>query len=105
MTPELARKILEPHSTTDVTQQEIAFQLGINQGRVNEVIKRGTWLTDNPESEEAKARDKAKARMKRVQSWDTPIPRKRPLAVGMDDGPRDQSRSLPIRRNCRLTIS
>ncbi len=41
MTPELARKILELHSTTDMTQQEIAFQLGINQGRVNEVIKRG----------------------------------------------------------------
>jgi anaerobic glycerol-3-phosphate dehydrogenase len=38
MTPELARKILELHSTTDMTQQEIAFQLGINQGRVNEVI-------------------------------------------------------------------
>jgi hypothetical protein len=105
MTPELARKILELHSTTDMTQQEIAFQLGINQGRVNEVIKRETWLTDNPESEEAKARDKAKARMKRMQSGDTPIPRKRPSAVGTDDGPRDQSRSLPIRHNCRLTIS
>ena len=28
MTPELARKILELHGTTDMTQQEIAFQLG-----------------------------------------------------------------------------
>ena len=66
MTPELARKILELHTTTDMTQQEIAFQLGINQGRVNEVVKRGKWLTEDPQSEEAQARDKAKARMKRM---------------------------------------
>src|SRR3712207_6767138 len=63
MTPELARKILELHSTTEMTQQEIAFQLGVNQGRVNEVIKRGKWLDDNPAAPEAIARDKAKARM------------------------------------------
>jgi len=85
MTPELARKILELHSTTDMTQQEIAFQLGINQGRVNEVIKRGKWLTENPQSEEAQARDKAKARMRRMQSEDTPIPRKQPIKVGAED--------------------
>ena len=88
MTPELARKILELHSTTDMTQQEIAFQLGINQGRVNEVIKRGKWLTEDPQSEEAQARDKAKARMKRMQSEDTPIPRKQPVAAGADEGPK-----------------
>ena len=82
MTPELARKILELHSTTDMTQQEIAFQLGINQGRVNEVIKRGKWLTEDPQSEEAQARDKAKARMNCIQSEVTPIPRKQPVAVG-----------------------
>ena len=41
MTPELAREILQLHSSTEMTQQEIAFKLGINQGRVNEVIKRG----------------------------------------------------------------
>jgi hypothetical protein len=29
MTPELARKILELHSTPDMTQQEIAFQLAL----------------------------------------------------------------------------
>ena len=86
MTPELARKVLELHSTTDMTQQEIAFQLGINQGRVNEVIKRGKWLTEDPQSEEAQARDKAKARMKRMQSEDTPIPRKQPVAAGADEG-------------------
>jgi hypothetical protein len=63
MTPELARHILELHATTEMTQQEIAFQLGVNQGRVNEVIKRGKWLDDNPAAPEAVARDKAKARM------------------------------------------
>lgn len=64
MTPELARKILELHATTEMTQQEIAFELGVNQGRVNEVIKHGKWLDDDPNSPEAVARDKAKARMK-----------------------------------------
>ncbi|WP_457094483.1 RNA polymerase subunit sigma-70 [Microvirga sp. P5_D2] len=63
MTPELARSILELHGTTEMTQQEIAFQLGVNQGRVNEVIKHGKWLNDDPASPEAQARDKAKARM------------------------------------------
>ncbi|MBF9196751.1 sigma factor-like helix-turn-helix DNA-binding protein [Microvirga terrestris] len=63
MTPELARRILELHATTEMTQQEIAFQLGVNQGRVNEVIKRGKWLDENPAAPEAIARDKAKARM------------------------------------------
>jgi hypothetical protein len=63
MTPELARRILELHATTEMTQQEIAFELGVNQGRVNEVIKHGKWLNDDPTSPEAVARDKAKARM------------------------------------------
>jgi len=72
-----------------MTQQEIAFQLGINQGRVNEVIKRGKWLTEDPRSEEAQARDKAKARMKRMQSEDTPIPRKQPVAVGAEVAPKE----------------
>lgn len=71
MTPELARHILELHATTEMTQQEIAFQLGVNQGRVNEVIKRGKWLDDDPAAPEAIARDKAKARMS------GPDPRKR----------------------------
>ncbi|CAO3454243.1 hypothetical protein [Azospirillum argentinense] len=64
MTPELAAQILELHRTTDMTQQEIAFQLSVNQGRVNEVIKRGKWLNDDPNAPEAVARDKAKARVK-----------------------------------------
>ncbi|KAA0679841.1 sigma factor-like helix-turn-helix DNA-binding protein [Roseomonas genomospecies 6] len=64
MTPELAAQILELHRTTDMTQQEIAFQLGVNQGRVNEVIKRGKWLDGDPNAPEAIARDKAKARVK-----------------------------------------
>ena len=88
MTPELARKVLELHNTTDMTQQEIAFQLGVNQGRVNEVIRRGKWLNEDPNSEEAKARDKAKARMKRMQSEDTPIPRKQPVTASAEDTPK-----------------
>ncbi|HZH10448.1 MAG TPA: RNA polymerase subunit sigma-70 [Microvirga sp.] len=64
MTPDLARRILELHATTEMTQQEIAFELGVNQGRVNEVIKHRKWLDDDPNSPEAVARDKAKARMK-----------------------------------------
>jgi hypothetical protein len=62
MTPELARSILELHETTAMTQQEIAFKLGVNQGRVNEVIKRGKWLGGDPTSPEAVARDEALAR-------------------------------------------
>ena len=88
MTPDLARTILEMHGATNMTQQEIAFQLGINQGRVNEVIKRGKWLTEDPQSGEAQARDKAKARMKRMQSEDTPIPRRQPVAARADEGPK-----------------
>lgn len=48
MTPELAQRILEMHNSTEMTQQEIAFKLGVNQGRVNEVVKRGKWLTEAP---------------------------------------------------------
>ena len=56
MTPELAHAILELHRTTSMTQQEIAFKLGVNQGRVNEVIKHGKWLSGDPSSPEAIAR-------------------------------------------------
>jgi hypothetical protein len=59
MTPELAHSILDLHATTNMTQQEIAFKLGVNQGRVNEVIKRGKWLSGDPSAPEAVARDKA----------------------------------------------
>ena len=62
MTPELARRILELHETTDMTQQEIAFHLGVNQGRVNEVIKRGKWLSGDQNAPEAVARDRALGR-------------------------------------------
>jgi len=75
MTPDLAHRILELHATTNMTQQEIAFKLGVNQGRVNEVIKRGKWLTDDPEAPEAIARDKALARVsrgERTRSRSTP---------------------------------
>ncbi len=65
MTPELAVQILYLHRTTEMTQQEIAFQLSVNQGRVNEVIKRGKWLDNDPSSPEAVARDKARERAKK----------------------------------------
>jgi DNA invertase Pin-like site-specific DNA recombinase len=64
MTPELARQILELHEGTQMTQQEIAFELGVNQGRVNEVIKHGKWLDDDPAAPEAVARDRALARIR-----------------------------------------
>ena len=64
MTPELARSILDLHASTGMTQQEIAFKVGVNQGRVNEVIKRGKWLDDDPNAPEAIARDRAKARLR-----------------------------------------
>ncbi|EWY40493.1 RNA polymerase subunit sigma-70 [Skermanella stibiiresistens SB22] len=59
MTPELAREIVDLHERTKMTQQEIAFKVGVNQGRVNEVIKRGKWLSGDPQSPEARARDEA----------------------------------------------
>lgn len=65
MTPELAQRILELHERTKMTQQEIAFQLGVNQGRVNEVIKRGKWLSGDPAAPEAVSRDRAMDRIRR----------------------------------------
>lgn len=44
MTPERARDALDMHRNTIMTQCQIARALGVNQGRVNEVIKRGMWL-------------------------------------------------------------
>ena len=87
MTPEIARRILELHRSTKMTQQEIAFQLGINQGRVNEVVKRGKWLTDNPSSPEAVARSKAlaRARSPRPAPRRPPVARKPPAQLGFDD--------------------
>ena len=74
MTPELARESLELHASTGMTQQEIAFQLGINQGRVNEVIKRGKWLSDDPNAPEAVARNKALDRMARGEGTEPKRP-------------------------------
>ncbi|AWN39489.1 RNA polymerase subunit sigma-70 [Methylobacterium durans] len=81
MTPDLARAILDLHASTGMTQQEIAFKVGVNQGRVNEVIKRGKWLSDDPHAPEAVARDKAIARMR-----GDPRPRKaaRPVKARRD---------------------
>jgi hypothetical protein len=93
MTPELARRILDLHGTTEMTQQEIAFQLGVNQGRVNEVIKRGKWLHDDPTSPEAIARDKAKARIAGESS------RKRPEHRAMKTVSSSQKKSSKLKPN------
>lgn len=90
MTPELARQILELHGTTDMTQQEIAFKLGVNQGRVNEVIKHGKWLDDNPASAEAQARDKAKARMAEAV-----LPRRKAPKPSLNAAPKKQRARAP----------
>jgi hypothetical protein len=95
MTPELARRIIELDQTTEMTQQEIAFQLGVNQGRVNEVLKHGKWLQDNPKSEEAVARDRAKARIRKAESARAPVSSRR-IATPPDEPSR---RAKPKPRN------
>ena len=94
MTPELARAILDLHATTGMTQQEIAFKVGVNQGRVNEVIKRGKWLTDDPSAPEAVARDKAVARMR-----GDPKPKKAPVARATASRPKERKAAPPKARN------
>ena len=79
MTAELARTIREMHAATAMTQQEIAFKLGVNQGRVNEVIKRGKWLGADPLAPEIVARDKAMERLaQRAKSRRTALPASTP---------------------------
>ena len=75
MTADVARKVLEMHESTRMTQQEIAFALGVNQGRVNEVVKHGKWLDDDEHAPEAVARDRALARVRGER------PRKAPRAA------------------------
>jgi hypothetical protein len=87
MTPELARRVIELNQTTAMTQQEIAFQLGVNQGRVNEVLKHGKWLQDDPKSEEAVARDRAKARMEKAKAESAAVSQRR-IAAAPEEGPR-----------------
>lgn len=96
MTPELARSILELHASTGMTQQEIAFKVGVNQGRVNEVIKRGKWLSGNPAAPEAVARDRALAKM----SGSSPAPKSRRSAPGLlhRPAPAKASSARPVRR-------
>jgi hypothetical protein len=91
MTTDLALRILELHKTTGMTQQEIAFELGVNQGRVNEVIKRGKWLTDDEGAPERVARDKALARMKRPKE-----PRPAPKAPARAARPRRAAPQLTL---------
>ena len=93
MTPELARAILDLHASTGMTQQEIAFKVGVNQGRVNEVIKRGKWLSDDPQAPEAVARDKALARMR-----GDPKPRKAARPAAKNATKRDKASPAPRRQ-------
>src|SRR3954447_18790684 len=79
MTPELAQQIVILHENTKMTQQEIAFKLGINQGRVNEVIKHGKWLSGDPQAPEALARDEALERAAKGVGK-SPRPERKPVA-------------------------
>ena len=101
MTPELARRIIELNQTTEMTQQEIAFQLGVNQGRVNEVLKHGKWLQDDPKSEEAVARDRANARMQKAKAGSVPSSRQK-LSTSKDETSRRPKPKL--RDSAQLSI-
>ncbi len=94
MTPELAREILELHGSTEMTQQEIAFKLGVNQGRVNEVIKRGKWLSGDQTAPEAVARDKGKAR---IQGAEPKRPRKAAAKSGARAGAKAGAKPGPAK--------
>src|SRR3954462_4789272 len=77
---------LELHNTTEMTQQEIAFRLGVNQGRVNEVIKRGKWLTDKPEGTKPAPRERALSRRNLLKQ-------SRPTRKRTEDRPRHRASS------------
>lgn len=101
MTPDLARQILELHATTGMTQQEIAFKLSVNQGRVNEVIKRGKWLTDDPNAPEAVARDRA---LMRAREGKGTRRRTRPVARSRSSSPPGARGGGPGRDQTQLTL-
>jgi hypothetical protein len=73
-----------------MTQQEIAFKVGVNQGRVNEVIKRGKWLDDDPHSPEAVARDRAVARLRGEPVARKPASRAKPKVATAPKARRNQ---------------
>jgi hypothetical protein len=62
----------------------------VNQGRVNEVIKRGKWLDDDPHSPEAVARDRAVARLRGEPAARKPVSRSKPKAAAAPKGRRNQ---------------
>lgn len=96
MTADLARHVLELHATTGMTQQEIAFKVGVNQGRVNEVIKRGKWLSADAGTPAFLARDKAIARLKqRAQVRRTVSPAAEPRRIPVERAP-VAARSAPM---------
>jgi hypothetical protein len=102
MTPELARRILELHSSTGKTQQEIAFELGVNQGRVNEVIKRGKWLSDDPNAPEAIARDKGKVRIEKARKASS-AGQPAPDVIAREEKPQTKRKTRP-RDSAQLSI-
>lgn len=114
MTAELARTVVEMHATTGMTQQEIAFKLGVNQGRVNEVIKRGKWLNADPAAPEALSRDKAmerlahRAKVRRATPSATPVHKAVPPVpptVPRPARPQMPVEELPLERPDRVTLN
>jgi hypothetical protein len=103
MTPELARRVLALHASTGMTQQEIAFELGVNQGRVNEVIKHGKWLSGDPDAPEAVQRDKALARLNAGKGA-LKRAKRRPLATSEPNGKGRKPRRAP-REDPQLTFT
>ncbi len=108
MTPDLARRVLELHGSTGMTQQEIAFKVGVNQGRVNEVIKHGKWLDGDPNSAEARARDRAKARIaagpKAVAAAQKPRPKAERQARVLAKACVERRPAAPAGREAQLTF-
>lgn len=100
MTAELARHVLELHATTGMTQQEIAFKVGVNQGRVNEVIKRGKWLSADAGTPAFLARDKAIDRLKqRARARRTATPASVAKSMAVEPMPVAAQPTLPFTGN------
>jgi hypothetical protein len=86
MTTELAQQVLILHKNLKMSQKEIAFKLGINQGRVNDVIKRGKWLSSDPQSPKAvvRGRDRALERLRSFAHVNEALPAAGELTAALD---------------------
>src|SRR3712207_8181731 len=76
-----------PRSTLFPYTTLFRSKLGINQGRVNEGIKRGKWLTGDPNAPQAAARDRALAPLS-----GSPPPKRRPRRSARPQGDRKSTR-------------